>query len=185
MMTDRSKRRSSRLSRLGSAIFAEVAEWKEEARREGLDVIDLGIGSPDRPPSERVRQTMAAAVLRDDAYRYPLSRGSAAFRQTAVDWLFHRFGIRLDPERELVTLMGSQDGLAHLALAVSEPGDMAIVPDPGYPIYAAGLAVAGVEPYFVPLLENNGFLPDLEAIPEQVWEKSAFILLNFPSNPVS
>ncbi len=184
-MTDMMKWRSSRLSRLGSAVFAEVAEWKEEARHDGLDVIDLGIGSPDLPPSERVRQAMSAAVLRDDAYRYPLSRGSIKFRQTAADWLSYRFGISIDPERELVTLMGSQDGLAHLALAVSEPGDMAIVPDPGYPIYAAGLAVAGVEPYFVPLRADNGFLPDLGAVPEHIWAKSAFILLNFPSNPVS
>ncbi len=177
--------RADRLSRLGSSIFAEAAEWKAEALQAGVDVIDLSIGSPDLPPSDTVRQAMAAAVGRKDAFRYPSSRGSSAFRQAASEWLAWRFGISMDPERELLTLMGSQDGLAHLALAVCNPGDTAIVPDPGYPIYAAGLAVAGVEPYYAPLRSDNGYLPDLGAIPDHVWERARFILLNYPSNPVS
>ncbi|RXZ80101.1 aminotransferase class I/II-fold pyridoxal phosphate-dependent enzyme [Paenibacillaceae bacterium] len=177
--------RSERLGQLGSAIFAEVAQWKLEARQAGLDVIDLGIGSPDSAPSERVRQALSAETLRDDRYGYPDSRGSEAFRKQAALWLQAKFGVAVDAEQELLTLMGSQDGLAHLALAVANPGDIAIVPDPGYPIYAAGLALAGVQPYYVPLRAENNFMPDLAAIPEEVWHKATFILLNYPSNPVS
>ncbi|MFC3341080.1 aminotransferase class I/II-fold pyridoxal phosphate-dependent enzyme [Paenibacillus abyssi] len=183
-MTD-TKWRSERLPRLGSAIFADVASWKEEARQSGMDVIDLGIGSPDRAPSDRVRRALSEEVLRLDRYAYPASRGSAAFREQAALWMQHRFGVSLDPDHEVLALMGSQDGLAHLALAVTNPGDAVLVPDPGYPIYAAGLAVAGVEAIYVPLREVNDFLPDLDAIPEESWRKAKFILLNFPSNPVS
>lgn len=178
-------RRADRLARLGSSIFAEAAEWKAEAASAGLDVIDLSIGSPDLPPSQRVREVLAAAALRDDVYHYPLSKGSGAFRRKAAEWLMHRFGVDVDPEREMLTLMGTQDGLAHLALALCNPGDMAIVPDPGYPVYAAGLAAADVEPYFVPLRPENGFLPDLDAIPDAVWRRARFMLFNYPSNPLS
>lgn len=177
--------RADRLGRLGSSIFAEAAEWKAEAAEAGLDVIDLSIGSPDLPPSQEVLRAMAEAVGRADAYRYPSSRGSGGFRRAAAEWLAFRFGVDVDPERELLTLMGSQDGLAHLALAVCNPGDIAIVPDPGYPIYTAGLAAADVEPYYVPLRQANRYLPDLEAIPSDVWDRARFILLNYPSNPVS
>jgi LL-diaminopimelate aminotransferase len=179
------KWRSSRLSQLGSAIFAEVADWKRQAIQAGLDVIDLGIGSPDKPPSDIVRQTLQRAVGREDAYQYPLSRGGEAFRVKASEWFAFRFGVALDPEEEVLALMGSQDGLAHLALAVCNSGDAALVPDPGYPIYAAGLAIAGVKPVYVPLRPENGFLPDLEAVSAADLEGVKFILLNFPSNPVS
>ncbi|MBJ6363852.1 aminotransferase class I/II-fold pyridoxal phosphate-dependent enzyme [Paenibacillus sp. GCM10012307] len=177
--------RSRRLDALGSAIFAEIAGWKAEALRSGKDVIDLGIGSPDRPPSELIRESLGAEVLRPDCYGYPASRGSAAFREKAAEWMNWRFGVKLCPEQEVVALMGSQDGLAHLALAVTDPGDGALVPNPGYPIYAAGLAVAGVEPIYIPLRAENGFLPDLDAITDEEWERARFILLNFPSNPVA
>ncbi|XEC97708.1 aminotransferase class I/II-fold pyridoxal phosphate-dependent enzyme [Paenibacillus tarimensis] len=180
-----SKWRSERLAHLGSAIFAEVAAWKAEAQAAGRDVIDLGIGSPDRAPSERIRKALSREVLRPDRYAYPLSRGGAPFREQAAKWLHYRFGVSVDPYAELVVLMGSQDGLAHLALAVTNPGDAALVPNPGYPIYAAGLAAAGVEPIYMPLRESNDFLPDLDAIPEADWRRAKFILLNFPGNPVS
>ncbi|AJY73634.1 aminotransferase class I/II-fold pyridoxal phosphate-dependent enzyme [Paenibacillus beijingensis] len=176
--------RSDRLSKLGSSIFAEVGQWKDEAIAGGIDVIDLGIGSPDRPPSEHVRRILSEAALRDDSYSYPASKGSAAFRAQAAAWMKHRFGVDVDPEQEIVTLMGSQDGLAHLATALCNAGDRAIVPDPGYPIYAASLAVAGVEPIFVPLKRERGYLPDLDALPESAWEEAVFILLSFPGNPV-
>ncbi|WP_438446579.1 aminotransferase class I/II-fold pyridoxal phosphate-dependent enzyme [Gorillibacterium sp. sgz5001074] len=176
---------SERLSRLGSAIFSEVAEWKREARARGLELIDLGIGSPDGAPTETVLQAMERAVRNPKLYGYPTSEGSSAFRQKVADWYAHRFGVSLDPASEITALMGSQDGLAHLAMAVANPGDKALVPDPGYPIYSASLVLAGMEPYPVPLLEENGFLPDLEAIPAEVLDSAAFLLLNYPSNPVS
>jgi LL-diaminopimelate aminotransferase len=177
--------RAERLSKLGSSIFAEVAEWKKEAQQQGLDVIDLSIGSPDLPPSKLIRQKLSEEVLHESAYAYPGSKGSRSFLQTASEWLQFRFGVQIDPELELLSLMGSQDGLGHLALALCNPGDIALVPDPGYPVYAAGLALAGVEPYYMPLRPENDFLPDFAAIPAHVWTKAKFMLLNYPSNPVS
>jgi LL-diaminopimelate aminotransferase len=174
---------SKRLSLLGSAIFSEMAQWKEEVRARGLDVIDLGIGSPDQPPSERIMQALEQAVRKPDSYGYPSSEGSIAFRETVARWYKHRFGVQIDAVSEIVTLMGSQDGLAHLALAVTDPGDIVLVPDPGYPIYAGSLILAGVTPYFLPLREDNGFW--LEEIPEETARQAKFILLNYPSNPCS
>ncbi|WP_042163851.1 aminotransferase class I/II-fold pyridoxal phosphate-dependent enzyme [Paenibacillus gorillae] len=177
--------RSERLEQLGSSIFAEVAEWKQAAIKAGRDVIDLGIGSPDKPPTAAVRQALSEAALRTDMYAYPGTHGSESFRQEAAKWMEHRFGVKLDANAELVSLMGSQDGLSHLAMAICSPGDVALVPDPGYPIYTAALALAGVEPVLLPLKEENGFLPDLEAVSDEIWDRAAFILLNYPSNPVS
>ncbi|MBB6731128.1 aminotransferase class I/II-fold pyridoxal phosphate-dependent enzyme [Cohnella zeiphila] len=179
------KWRSGRLDRLGSSIFAEVGAWKEEARAKGLDVISLDIGTPASPPAEEVRSALAAAALEPDRYRYPGSHGSARFRDAVRRWFLRRFGVELDSEREVLSLMGTQDGLAHLALAVTDPGDAALLPDPGYPVYQAGLAVAGVETIPLPLLEENGYLPDFGAVPEAVWTKTKFMLLNYPSNPLS
>jgi len=179
------KWRADRLSRLGSSIFAEVAEWKREAQAAGLELIDLGIGSPDMPPSPAVRRALQEAAGREDAYGYPQSRGGLPFRTAAKEWFAFRFGVELDAEHELLVLMGSQDGLAHLALSVCNPGDAALVPDPGYPIYAAGLAVAGVRPVYLPLREENGFLPDFEAIPAEELASVKFLLLNYPGNPLS
>jgi len=176
---------SKRLSLLGSAIFSEMAQWKAEVSAAGVDVIDLGIGSPDRPPSEKVIQAMERAVRKPEVYGYPTSEGSPAFRQAVARWYDYRFQVQLDPDEEIVALMGSQDGLAHLAMAVADPGDIAMVPDPGYPIYSASLVLAGVEPYFLPLKEENGFLPKLHEIPAETARKAKFILLNYPSNPLS
>ncbi|ALS23491.1 aminotransferase class I/II-fold pyridoxal phosphate-dependent enzyme [Paenibacillus naphthalenovorans] len=176
---------SKRLAELGSAIFSEVAQWKKEVAARGVDVIDLGIGSPDRPPSARVMQALADAVADPKLYGYPTSEGSPEFRRKVAQWYKHRFNVTLDPESEIVTLMGSQDGLAHLAMAVTDPGDTVLVPDPGYPIYGASLVLAGVQPCFMPLREKNGFLPKLEDIPEETAKKAKFMLLNYPSNPLS
>ncbi|XOK62698.1 aminotransferase class I/II-fold pyridoxal phosphate-dependent enzyme [Paenibacillus elgii] len=176
---------SKRLAELGSAIFSEMAAWKKEVTARGVDVIDLGIGSPDRAPSVRVMEALTRAVNDPGLYGYPTSEGSALFRQTVARWYAHRFGVALDPEDEIVTLMGSQDGLAHLAMAVTDPGDTVMVPDPGYPIYSASLVLAGVQPYYMPLRADNGFLPKLEDIPEEVARQAKFMLLNYPSNPLS
>ncbi|CAH0117863.1 LL-diaminopimelate aminotransferase [Paenibacillus sp. CECT 9249] len=185
-LTSRMKQlRSSRLNRMASGIFAEVAQWKEAARARGIDVIDLSIGSPDRPPSARIMDALSEAARDPENYGYPGSRGSREFRAAAAEWYKRRFGASLDPEREVLALMGSQDGLAHLALALTDPGDTAIVPDPGYPIYAAALAVAGVRPYYVPLRAANGFLPQLDQIPQETAERAKYILLNYPGNPTA
>lgn len=179
------KRKANLLSQLGSSIFAEVASWKREALEKGEDVIDLGIGSPDQAPSLKVRQALSEAALRDDYYAYPALSLGLPFRTQAAFWMQHRFGVSINPLKEICTLLGSQDGLAHLAMAIAERGSIAIVPDPGYPIYTASLALAGVEPYFVPLLEENQYLPHLESIPAHILEKTSFILLNYPNNPIT
>lgn len=179
------KWRSRRLDRLGSSIFAEVIAWKNEAAERGLDVISLDIGTPACPPSEEVRSALSEACLVPGHYQYPGTHGSHRFREAAARWIRRRFGVELDPNREVLSLMGTQDGLGHLALAVTDPGDSALLPDPGYPVYQAGLAVAGVETVPLPLLEENGYLPDFDAVPEEAWSKIKFMLLNYPSNPLS
>jgi LL-diaminopimelate aminotransferase len=176
---------SKRLEQLGSAIFAEVDEWKAEAKVCGREIIDLGIGSPDLSPSPGVIRALQQAVGDGDQYHYPSSEGSLAFRTKAAEWLSWRFGVKVNPVNEVLTLMGTQDGLAHLALALCDPGDVTLVPDPGYPIYAAGLALAGVQPYFMPLIKENHYLPKLDQIPQHIVHKAKFMLLNYPSNPLS
>lgn len=177
--------RSHRLSQLGSSIFSEVAAWKRAAAANGTDMIDLGIGSPDQPPSEAVRRALADAALRTDMYAYPATKAGMPFKEAAAAWMKHRFGVDADPESEILTLLGSQDGLAHLAMALCDPGDAALLPDPGYPIYAASLALAGVEPISMPLRADKGFMPDLDAITDEAWKRAKFILLNYPNNPLS
>lgn len=177
--------RADKLSHIGSSIFAEVAQWRTESIRAGMDVIDLGIGSPDQGPSQMIREVLASEALKEDQYNYPGTRGSEMFRQHVAAWMEHRFGVKLNPDTQALALMGSQDGLAHLAQAVCNPGDMAIVPNPGYPIYAGALAIAGVRPWYLPLKEENEFLPDLDSIPDEVWAEATFILLNFPGNPIA
>jgi len=177
--------RSDKLAGLGSSIFAEVAEWKRTAAGAGLDVIDLGIGSPDQPPYEAIRQALSEAALSGDKYCYPSSAGSPEFRAQAARWMKFRFGVTVDPEQEVVALMGSQDGLAHLAMAVCNPGDRVMVPDPGYPIYHGALVLAGVSPILLPLRAENGFLPDLDNIAEETWRSAVFLLLGYPGNPIA
>lgn len=176
---------SKKLEQLGSAIFAEVDEWKREAAARGLRVIDLGIGSPDLPPSPAVVEALRAAAADMASYSYPSSEGLAEFRSKAAEWLAWRFGAAVDPQRELLALMGTQDGLAHLPLALCDPGDTAIIPDPGYPIYAAGLALAGGVPYMAPLTRDNGFLPRFDCIPREVADKAVYMLISYPSNPLA
>lgn len=177
--------RSKRLGELGSSIFSEVTEWKREAMANGLDVIDLGIGSPDKPPTEAVRKALAEAALKLDNYMYPAVKSDMPFKEAAARWMNHRFGVECDPAAEMVTLLGSQDGLAHLAMAICDPGDIALLPDPGYPIYAASLALAGVKPVLMALRAENEFLPDLDAISEDVWRSAKFMIVNYPNNPLS
>ncbi len=174
----------TRLAGLGSAIFAEVAQWKQEAKAAGRDIIDLGIGSPDQPPSATSPHPAGSLLQRRYVWLCFIRR-DIAFRQAVAEWFAYRFRVQLDPEREIFSLMGSQDGLAHLALAVTNPGDYALVPDPGYPIYAAGLALAGAKPYPMKLEAKHHYLPKFEDIPTEVARQAKYMLLNYPSNPLS
>lgn len=177
---------SKRLSGLTSAIFTRMNQLKREVEEKGeWKVIDLGIGSPDHPPAPFIMETLTREAQKDDAYRYPTSEGSLRFREEVSRWYAYRFGVELDPEKEVLSLMGSQDGLAHLALAWIDPGDVVLVPDPGYPIYFASVHLAGGEIYPMPLTEDRGFLPDFQAIPEEIRKRAKLMVLNYPNNPIS
>jgi LL-diaminopimelate aminotransferase len=176
---------AKRLSGLTSAIFTEMNRRKRIIQARGMEVIDLGIGSPDQPPSPLVMEALTRAVQNPDNYGYPTSEGSVRFRETTARWYRHRFGVELDPECEVLSLMGSQDGLAHLAQAWVNPGDVVLVPDPGYPIYFASVTLAGGEVYPLPLREENNFLPDLSNIPTEIKNRAKLMVLNYPNNPVA
>ncbi|CAJ1001377.1 hypothetical protein BSPP4475_03450 [Brevibacillus aydinogluensis] len=175
---------SRRLEHLSSAIFSELARRKRSAAQR-RPVIDLSIGSPDQPPAPELVDALVEAVRQPGAFGYPMTDGTDEFRAEVARWYRYRFGVALDPDREVHSLMGSQDGLAHFALAWADPGDVVLVPDPGYPIYAGSVRLAGADLYPMPLRAENGFLPDLAKIPEEVARRARFMILNYPNNPVS
>lgn len=176
---------SKRLEGLGASVFTEMDNLKRELERAGKSLINLSIGSPDRAPAHEIRNILSKAVLDDDQYGYTLTRGTDDFRKVCAEWYQERFGVTLNPETEVLPLMGSQDGLAHVFLAYIDSGDLALIPDPGYPIYTAGLLLAGGEKVAIPLLEENGFLPDLKQIDPNIARKAKLMFLNYPNNPTA
>ena len=178
-------KKSKKLAGLQSVVFAELDKIKEQVATEGISVIDLSIGSPDRPPAPHVYRALKEAIDNLGNYGYPASKGSAELRETIAWWYQNRFNVTLDPEKEILVLMGSQDGLGHIPLAYLDPGDIALIPDPGYPVYSAGVILAGGEVYAMPLKEQNGFLPDLGRIPETIADKAKMMIINYPNNPVA
>lgn len=177
--------KSKRLDGLKSVVFAELDKLKGEVAAQGIQVIDLGIGSPDRPPAAHVYQVLREAIDNLDNYGYPSSKGSQELRETIAWWYNLRFGVTLDPDNEVLVLMGSQDGLGHLPMAYLDPGDVALVPDPGYPVYSAGVILAGGKIYEMPLKEENGYFPDFAAIPAEIAHAAKIMILNYPNNPVT
>src|SRR3972149_8512843 len=153
---------AERLKRLPPYLFAEIDRLRREARARGVDVIDLGIGDPDIPTPQHVIEALARAAALPENHRYPSYEGLLSFREAAAQWYAKRFGVALDPETEVLTLIGSKEGTAHLPLAFVNPGDVVLVPDPGYPVYAVGTLFAGGEPALVPLRRENGVLPGLD-----------------------
>ncbi|KUO79056.1 MAG: LL-diaminopimelate aminotransferase [Desulfosporosinus sp. BRH_c37] len=176
---------AKRLEGLGASVFTEMDNLKRELEKEGKELINLSIGSPDRAPALEIRQVLSQAVLDETQYGYTLTRGTDEFRKVCSAWYLERFGVTLNSETEVLPLMGSQDGLAHIFLAYIDPGDLALIPDPGYPIYTAGLILAGGEKVAVPLLEENSFLPDLGKIDPDIARKAKIMLLNYPNNPTA
>ncbi|MGH7319739.1 MAG: LL-diaminopimelate aminotransferase [Candidatus Rokuibacteriota bacterium] len=176
---------ADRLTRLPPYLFAEIDRQKKEARARGADLVDLGIGDPDLPTPPHVIEALARAAREPRNHRYPDYEGLLAFREAAAAWYHARFGVTLDPVAEVLTLIGSKEGTAHVPLAFVNPGDVVLVPDPGYPVYAAGTWFAGGEPYFLPLRADRLFLPDLEAIPADVLRRARMLFLNYPNNPTA
>ncbi len=177
-------KKPQRLQRLAASVFTAMDEARKRVLARGTDVINLSIGSPDLPPSPHVVEAMVSAVRDLGNYGYPM-KDLPAFREAVAGWYGRRFGVRLDPDAEVLGLMGSQEGLAHIAQAVTDPGDLVLVPDPGYPIYVAGPVLAGAEVYPVPLSPECGYLPDLEALPGEVKRRARLLILNYPSNPLA
>ncbi|MHB1125515.1 MAG: LL-diaminopimelate aminotransferase [Bacillota bacterium] len=177
--------KATRMQALAPAIFSEMDQLRKQVAAQGMDVINLSIGSPDQPPAEHIRQALVEAVADPANYGYTLSAGMDVFKQAVASWYLKRFNVSLDPSREVLPLMGSQDGLTHIFLAYVNPGDIALIPDPGYPAYSAGLALAGGRKFPMPLREEHNFLPRLEDIPREVAREAKIMFLNYPSNPLA
>jgi len=172
-----------RLQALPPYLFAELDRMKQEQVKKGVDVISFGIGDPDLPTPPHIIQALAAAAADPRNHQYPSYEGMLAFRKSAADWYKTRFGVALDPATEVLTLIGSKEGIGHLSLAFVNPGDVVLVPDPAYPVYQSGTLFAGGVPYFMPLTPARGFLPDLGAIPAEVLKRAKILWLNYPNNP--
>lgn len=177
-------KRANRIKGLSSAIFYEMGLLKDEVEKKGTKVINLSIGSPDRPPAPHIIEALHKGIDNFYNYRYPVT-GSLELCKAMADFYHRRFNVELDPEKEVLVLMGSQDGLAHLAMAYIDPGDLALVPDPGYPIYSASIILSGGQVHAMPLRAENKFLPDLKVIPKDVAQKAKLMWLNYPNNPVA
>lgn len=176
-------REANRIHALPPYLFAQIEERVAEAKVRGVDVISLGIGDPDLPTPRRVIDALVQEAYRSENHRYPSSAGLMVYREAVSDWYLARFGVELDARSEITTLIGSKEGIANLSFCFLDQGDIALVPDPGYPVYSAGTILAGGRIYKMPLLKENGFLPDLSSIPEQILEKARVMWLNYPNNP--
>lgn len=164
-------------------LFARIEKKIEEAREKGIDIINLGIGDPDQPTPRHIIDRMATAIYDQANHQYPSSVGMISFRRAVADWYQKRFGVSLDPASEVVSLLGSKEGLAHISFAYLDKGDISLVPDPAYPVYAIGTQLAGGQTHIMPLKEENGFLPVLEDIPAEAARKAKLLFINYPNNP--
>jgi LL-diaminopimelate aminotransferase len=154
-------------------------------KAKGVDIIDLGIGDPDLPTPVHIIEAMQEAVSDSSTHRYPSYSGMLEFRGAVAEWYRNRFGVKLDPEKEVLALIGSKEGIAHLPLAFINPGDVALVPTPGYPVYHTSTLFAGGEAYYMPLYRENGFLPDLTAISAEATKRARIMFINYPNNPTA
>ena len=176
-------RTADRLAQLPPYLFAEVDRRKAEAIAAGVDVIDFGVGDPDRPTPRHIIDRLCIAAYDPANHRYPSYTGMLDFRRATARWYDRTYGVPLDPETEVLTLIGSKEGIAHLPLATVNPGDPVLIPEPCYPVYYAGTVFAGGTPVFMPLLAENRFLPDLDAVDPDVADRAPLMFLNYPNNP--
>ena len=176
-------KRATRLAHIPPYPFVRWAGHVEAAHQRGVDVIRLDVGNPDMPPPEGVIEALCQSARHPGHHGYPGYRGLTALREAIAGYYERRFGVSLDPETQVVPLIGSKEGIVNLALGCLDPGDVALVPDPGYAPYRMGTALAGAQAHAFPLLAERGFLPDLEAIPDGVADRAALMWLNYPNNP--
>ena len=177
--------KAERLKRLPPYLFKEIDRQKEEVRAKGVDIINLGVGDPDLPTPPHIIEALKKAGEDPANHRYPSYSGMAEFNDAVARWYKQRFGVDLDAGTEVVTLIGSKEGIAHIPLAFINPGDVALVASPGYPVYDIGTQFAGGVTYFMDLLKENRFLPDLEAISSDVAKKAKIMFINYPNNPTA
>ncbi len=174
---------AERINTLPPYLFAAIDQKKAEVRARGIDIIDLGVGDPDLPTPAHIVRALQQAAAKKENHQYPSYVGMPSFREAAAQWLNRRFEIDCDPAAEILSLIGSKEGIAHIPLAFVNPGDYVLVPDPGYPVYAVATGFAGGFVHKMPLLEENGFLPDLQAIPEDIADRAKLMFINYPNNP--
>ncbi|MBI4684952.1 MAG: LL-diaminopimelate aminotransferase [Nitrospirae bacterium] len=176
---------SDRVKNLPPYLFAAIDKMKQEAIAKGVDLIDLSIGDPDIPTPKHIVDAMKRAVENPAHHSYPSYEGMLSYREAVAGWYRRRFNVTLDPKNEVLSLIGSKEGIGHIPLAFVDPGDIVLIPSPGYPVYPVGTMFAGGESYFMPLREENDFLPDLKAIPDAVLKKAKLMFINYPNNPTS
>jgi LL-diaminopimelate aminotransferase len=176
---------AKRVKDLPPYLFATIDRMKQKALSRGVDLIDLSIGDPDLPTPKHIVEKIKKAVENPVHHRYPSYEGMLSFRQAIADWYKKRFKVSLNPETEVLSLIGSKEGIGHIPLAFINPGDIALVPSPGYPVYPIATLFAGGRSYIMPLVKENNFLPDLEVIPASILKKSRLMFINYPNNPTT
>ena len=178
-------KKAERIQKLPPYLFAEIDRLKRAVAARGVDLINLGIGDPDTPTPAHIVTRLREAAADPANHRYPDYEGLLAFRQAAAGWMARRYGVQADPVTEVVSLIGSKEGIANLAVAFVDPNDVVLVPDPGYPVYHIATSFNGGVTYRLPLRRENGFLPDLDAIPAEVARRAKLLWLNYPNNPTA
>jgi LL-diaminopimelate aminotransferase len=177
-------RYSEKLKKLPPYLFIEIDRKKKEAIDKGADIISLGVGDPDMPTPEHIIKSMQEAVRKPVNHQYPFGAGLISYRKAVTDWYKKRFNVDLNPD-EVCALIGSKEGIGHIHLGFINPGDVVLIPEPGYPVYNTGTIFTDGIPYFMPLLEKNNFLPDLDTIPKDIVKKAKLIFVNYPNNPTA
>jgi LL-diaminopimelate aminotransferase len=175
--------KAERLQKLPPYLFAEIDRKKKAAIAAGRDVINLGVGDPDRPTPRPIIESLQKHVENPAFHQYALDQGAPELRLAIASFMRKRYGVEVDPNSEILPLIGSKEGLAHFPLAVLNPGDVSLVPDPCYPVYRSSSMFVGGEPYIMPLAPERGFRPDFDAIPADIWKKARLLFLNYPNNP--
>ena len=176
---------SDRLGKLAPYPFVEISRIIAEKRAAGADVVTFGIGDPDIPTPQPIIDRLLDASQDPPNHRYPETDGLPEVRRAIAHWYEQRFGVQLDPDKEVLPLIGAKEGIGHAAFCFLDPGDVALIPDPAYPVYGVGTMFAGAESHIMPLYERNGWLPELDAIPGPVADAAKLMWLNYPNNPTS
>ena len=176
-------KKAKRIENLPPYLFVEISKKIAEKRAKGEDVVSFAIGDPDIPTPPHIINRLCQAAQDPANHRYPESAGLPELRKAIAEWYKKRFGVSLDANKEVLPLVGSKEGVAHIAWCFIDPGDIALVPDPAYPVYSVGTMLAGGTPYYMPLVAENDFLPNLDTIPAHVLEKAKLLWINYPNNP--